>query len=207
MRRCASKLDSGKNPLGRSAGFSLFELVVFIVTVAIIYASASNKFAEFPVEAERANFTAITTQLQSAINMEMLLGVGFGNVAASAQMAGMNPMDFLLETPSNYLGVFNGAGITGLERRTWYFDGSAGELIYRVSGDDRVVLLLAGNEIPTPEIRFKIVADYSDFDGQSGLPLPSSGGESSGRAERKFTGVVLRPIVPFRWTIGDGTVS
>jgi hypothetical protein len=189
--------------MARVAGFSLFELVVFIITVAIIYASAANRFAAFPVEAEKANLIAITTQLQSAINMEMLLGVGFGNMAASAQMAGMNPMDFLLEAPSNYLGVFSRANAEGLERRSWYFDSGAGELIYRVSGENRVALLLAGNFISTAEIRFKIIADYSNFEGESGLPAPSNGSGESGRPgsgnEKKFTGVVLRPIVPFRW--------
>jgi hypothetical protein len=164
--------------------------------VAIIYASAANRFAAFPVEAERANFIAITTQLQSAINMEMLLGVGFGNVSASAQMAGMNPMDFLLETPSNYLGVFDVANAMGLDRRSWYFDSVNNELVYRVSGENRVVLQLAGNEIPTMNVRFKIVADYSQFYSESGLPVPSGG-------ERKFTGVVLRRIVPFRWFSGE----
>lgn len=197
------KSNDGRNPNQRAGGFSLFELVVFIISVAIIYASAANRFAEFPAEAERANFIAVSTQLQSAINMEMLIGVGYGNIAASAQMAGMNPMDLLLETPSNYLGVFNSASVSSLGRRSWYFDNLTSELVYRVSGDDRVVLLIEGNEIPTAEIRFKIEADYSLFDSKTGLPIPRNvRGESNSPSSlgvTKFTGVVLRPVLPYRW--------
>ena len=192
MINSTNALSLNKNPFERASGFSLFELMVFIISTAIIYASAANRFAAFPVEAERANFTAISAQLQSAINMEMLIGVGFGNIEASAQMAGMNPMDFLLEVPSTYIGVLNGANAAGLDARTWHFDGSRGELVYRVSREGLVVLTLSGTETPTLEIRFKIVADFMEFD-SAGLPV------ASGSTQRKFTGVVLRPVVPFRW--------
>jgi hypothetical protein len=199
MFKSSNKTSLGKNLFRDVSGFSLFELIVFIISTAIIYATAANRFAAYPVEAERANFTAISAQLQSAINMEMLIGVGFGNIKASAQMAGMNPMDFLLEAPSTYIGVLNGANTAGLDARTWHFDGSAGELVYRVSREGLVVLTLSGTETPALEIRFKIVADFMEFD-SAGLPVASgSEGSGSGRTQRKFTGVALRPVAPFRW--------
>ena len=39
----------------------MFELVVYIISVSIIYAYASNRFVAFPADAERANFIAILT--------------------------------------------------------------------------------------------------------------------------------------------------
>ena len=89
----------------KHAGFSLFELVVFIISIAIIYAYATNRFAEFPGQAERANFMAVTTQLQTGVNLEMMMALGSGRVTSLEQFEGVNPMDLMLSAPTNYLGV------------------------------------------------------------------------------------------------------
>ena len=190
------------NPV-RSGGFSLFELVVFIISVAIIYAYAANRFAEFPREAERANFTAIVTQLQSAISLEMMVGVGTGRVPSAQLMEGINPMDLMLETPVNYLGSFDAVDTSQLPRRTWYFDRQRQELVYLVNDVGGVYLLQNGREVATTEIRFRVVLDYGDIDTRTGLPVESS--EIRGvevpemNRERRFNGVLMRPVSPYRW--------
>ena len=114
--------------LQKAGGFSLFELVVFIILVAIIYATAANRFADFPGQAERANFLAITTQLQTAINLEMMIGLGTGRIRTAERMDGVNPMDLMLQPPSNYIGVFDLIDRERIQRRVWYFDRSREEL-------------------------------------------------------------------------------
>ena len=194
------------------AGFSLFELVVFIIAVAIIYAYAANRFGGFPGQAERANFLAVTTQIQSAVNMEMMFGVGVGRISSPQRLEGANPMELLLEPPANYLGAFDAVDTSRLERRTWYFDRRRGELVY-LANDPRGLLLISnGREVPTNEIRFRLMADYSMHDEGTGLPVRvlESAGESvpPENQVRKFNGIVMRPVMPFEWRAeGEGELE
>lgn len=185
----------------RSAGFSLFELVVYILSVAIIYALASNRFAEFPGQAERANFLAVTTQIQSAVNLEMIVGMGLGRISSAESLVGANPMELLLEPPSNYLGAFAGLDQTTVSRRAWYFDQDRSELVYLVNDTTDVFIVPDGQEIPTDEIRFSLVADYSELDRESGLPAGfiEQGAEQAQDTVLRFDGIVMRPVIPFRW--------
>lgn len=189
----------------RSAGFSLFELVVYILSVAIIYALASNRFAEFPGQAERANFLAVTTQIQSAVNLEMIVGVGLGRISSAESLVGANPMELLLEPPSNYLGAFAGLDQTTVSRRAWYFDQDRSELVYLVNDTTDVFIVPDGLEIPTDEIRFSLVANYSELDRESGLPAGfiEQGAEQAQDTVLRFNGILMRPVIPFRWGKGN----
>ena len=184
-------------------GFSLFELVVFIISVAIIYAYAANRFSSFPAEAERANFLAITAQLQSAISLELMTGYASGRTNSGENIVGANPMDFLLSTPSNYLGAFNSASSAELSSRSWYFDVGTRQLVYRISNNDGVYLLIDGVRIETAEIRFTLSAEYTQVDSNTGLPvsvLESAGNSASvGNVRSRFSGILMRPVVPYLW--------
>lgn len=190
--------------MNSSSGFSLFELIVFIIVSAIIYASASNRFAQFPAEAERANFLAVQTQIQAAVNLEMMMGFTSGKTSSMTLLIGTNPMELLLKPPSNYVGAINGAvDGAGIPGRSWYFNGATGELVYRVSNPDGVFLNVGGTQVPTNEIKFRIEADYGDIDVRSGLPVSAleSGGQQVPRGNRtsKFNGVLMQPVLPFSW--------
>lgn len=184
-------------------GFSLFELVVFIILVAIIYATAANRFADFPGQAERANFLAITTQLQTAINLEMMIGLGTGRIRSAERMDGINPMDLMLQPPSNYIGVFDLIDRERIQRRVWYFDRSRQELVYLVNDTTGVYLVNDGIDVPTDEIRFRIMVEYGEEDMRSGLPVEIAENDGSVVAPEnrrtRLRGVLLRPVFPYRW--------
>ena len=188
---------------GIAGGFSLFELVVFILCVAIIYAYAANRFAEFPGQAERANFLAITTQLQSAINMEMMFVLGGQHTGSAQKMEGANPMELMLEPPNNYLGAFDVVDTERLPRRVWYFDRLKQELVYLVNDVSGVYLDLIDTAVPTDEIRFKIVLDYGEEDIVTGLPVAIAESDGSVVAEEnrrtRLNGILMRPVIPFKW--------
>jgi len=201
-RAIKHKQSTRFNNMG-AAGFSLFELVVFIISVAIIYAYAANRFSDFPGQAERANFLAVSTQIQSAVNLEMMFGVGVGRITSPQRLVGANPMELLLEPPSNYLGVFDAVDVSRLERRTWYFDRRRGELVYLADDPAGLILVENGREFPADEIRFSLVADYSMHERESGLPVRvlESAGETVPTEDqiRKFNGIVMRPVTPYLW--------
>lgn len=181
----------------RSAGFSIFELVAFIITSAIIYSYAANQFSDFPGEAERANFLAVSTQLQTGVNMEMMFGLKAFSGAPIEQYEGANPMDLMLETPSNYLGAFPIVDLAAMPRRSWYFDTSGQELVYLVNDSSQVYLIQNGASVQSNEIRFKITADYSEVNSSTGIPV-DIGGEG-GQSKQRLNGMVFRPSIPYQW--------
>lgn len=144
---------------------------------------------------------AITTQLKSAINVEMMIGVGTGRIQSPERLVGANPMDMMLEAPSNYLGAFDRLDTSGLQGRVWYFDRSSRELVYLVNDTSGVFLIINGNPVPTREIRFRIQAVYSMHEAGSGLPVSAlaSAGAPIGAQVQGFDGIALRPSVPYIW--------
>jgi type II secretory pathway pseudopilin PulG len=189
----------------RNSGFSLFELVVFIICVAIIYAAATRRFTNFSGDAERANFFAITAQIQAGMNLEMMMALTRGKAGFLSQYEGSNPMDLLLEPPSNYIGAFDSVDQSSLGRRVWYFDRRNGELIYLANEADGLSNLLNGRRVPVDQVGFKISVEYSFRDPNTGLLVTSVGSEGSSRAQlsRSFDGLFLKPTIPFEWKAGN----
>lgn len=180
----------------------MFELVAFIISVAIIYAFAANRYSDFPAQAERANFIAITTQLQSSLNLELMTVLARGRGGMAAVFEGVNPMELLLQPPSNYLGSLRSPDNSGMDRRSWYFDEDAEELVYLINDIGGVFLVSNNAPIPTREIRFKVRLATGEFDERTGLDIvlaeraanmPDSAWQS------RVTGVVLQPVIPFIW--------
>jgi hypothetical protein len=188
----------------KSGGFSLFELVVFIISVAIIYAVAANRFSKFPEAAERANFLAVTTQIQAGVSLETTLGVAAGGAQNMSRYVGANPMEMLLSPPRNYLGAFDIVDGSELPRRSWYFDLHRGELVYLVNDSENVYFLVNGEQVPTDEIRFEITVNYRYENIQTGAVIANfdelDARELQGEGyKRRFSGVMIQPVTPYQW--------
>ena len=114
-------------------------------------------------------------------------------------LASVNPMTFLLETPSNYIGELYQPDTTTLPRRSWYFDQQSQELVYLINDADEVFLLRNGAQQPTRELRFRIEVEYrSTTDGvETVSSSPASVGSGNERA--RLAGMVLRPVIPYVW--------
>jgi|GEM_PF-735502 len=191
-----------------SAGFSLFELVVFIISVAIIYASAVNRFSRFPEAAERANFLAVAAQIQTGVSLETMLGVAAGGSQGMSRYDGANPIDMLLSPPSNYLGAIGYSDRSELPRRSWYFDLRSSELVYLINDSQNVYFLVDGVQVPTDEIRFRIAVNYRYVHRLTGVESVDTGeaGAQDYRDEdyrRRFSGVLIQPVTPYQW-LGSG---
>jgi type II secretory pathway pseudopilin PulG len=189
----------------KSGGFSLFELVVFIISVAIIYAVAANRFSKFPEAAERANFLAVTTQIQAGVSLESTLGVAASGAQDMSKYIGANPMEMLLSPPRNYLGAFNLANSNELPRRSWYFDLRRDELVYLVNDSENVYFLLDGEQIPTDEIRFEITVNYRYENMHTGAVIANfdeldAQKYRDGDYKRRFSGVLMQPVTPYQWS-------
>ncbi len=191
-----------------SAGFSLFELVVFIISVAIIYATAVNRFSRFPEAAERANFLAVTAQIQTGVSLETMLGVAAGSSQNMSRYEGANPIDMLLSPPSNYLGAIDYNDTSDLPRRSWYFDLRSSELVYLINESQNVYFLVDGVQVPTNEIRFRIAVNYRYVHRQTGVEISEIDARNSEDSQeedyrRRFGGVLIQAVTPYLWN-GSG---
>lgn len=169
-------------------GFTLFELVSYILVVSIISSVAFNRFADFPGEAERANFTAIMMQLKAGVNLRMMDAIAGGNFQQLRSLEGSNPMDLMLETPVNYLGEFSLIDREAMPRRVWYFDDDSGELVYLANDADTLYRLVDGEAVATDELRFRIRNRFREGAGHGG-----------------WEGLLLEPVQPYRWEAVDLT--
>lgn len=111
-------------------GFSLLELVVAIVLVAVLAGFLLVRVLPLIGQAERIAFLQTRQQIQSALLLEAAERVARGESASLASLSGMNPMQLLLEPPGNYFGNYSQAG-QRLKRRAWYFDPRDSLLVYR----------------------------------------------------------------------------
>ena len=172
------KWTEGVKNYQHNKGYTLFELIVFIIVVGIVFAYAMNRFRDFPGAAERANFMAIASQMQSGVNMEMMAGIASGTYRELRELEGTNPMNLLLEPPTNYLGSFGFIQNIELPRRSWFYDSNRQQLVYLVNDDTDVFYLVNSVPVPTNEIRFELVNRYR---------------------ENEWTGILIQPILPYSW--------
>ncbi len=167
----------------RQRGFSLFEMIIYILTASILFSAAFNRYRDFPGEAERANFLAITAQLNAAINLQMMNAIARGSFNELNGLNGVNPMDFMLSTPANYVGSLSTIDEAVLPRRIWYFNQITSELVYLANDASNLYLLQGGQRVPTNRISFRVQNVVG--------PRPDG--------TNVWQGLLLAPVVPFEW--------
>lgn len=179
-----------------NAGFTLFEMVVAICSIAILYMIAEQRINELPAAAERASFQGVLEQLKAGVTLAMVTGVADGRAGQRNGLAGSNPMHLMLETPSNYLGELPEVTDAVRRRNAWYFETATGQLVYVVGGGSigDVLVQVAGRPVHLGQIRFRIEDLYSTGAGGvvPGSRLPSG-------ANASWQGVQLVPVYEFSW--------
>ena len=186
MRSAQERCKATPVPRGsrRQRGFSMFEMMVYILVASILFAAAFNRYRDFPGEAERANFTAILAQLNATVNLQMMRLIASGSWNTAGELEDRNPMDWLLTSPGNYVGAFAGIDEATLPRRIWYFDTSRGQLVYLADDASNLYLLENGQRTQTGSLRFRISNVY---------------GSGTGSGASNWQGIILAPVVPYEW--------
>lgn len=169
---------------GGQSGFSLFELVVYLLVSSILFATVINRYRDFPGEAERANFTAVLAQLKTGVNLQMMDMIASGNWQGRTEaMEGSNPMDLMLEPPGNYVGEFAMVDVRTMPRRVWYFDTGRGELVYLAENTQNLYAVGSDGTQPSEQVRFRI------SNNQSPDAEPGQG----------WQGLTLSAVEPYQW--------
>lgn len=193
---------------GREQGFSMFELLVYILVASILFSVAMNRYQDYPAAAERANFMAVLAQLKAGVNLQMMRIIAGGSWASETGLEGSNPMNLMLEVPTNYLGEFSEVDPSRLPRRVWYFDSTAGHLVYIADNAPNLYLLIDGQQVEGNEVRFRIQSVYST-DGVVPVVEEAEDNASGEQAEiqppssretrLRWQGFTLSPVIPYEW--------
>lgn len=166
----------------RVAGFTLVELAIALLVIAILAAVALQKLWSFQAEAERTTLENTVGGLRSALGINVAGYIAKDDLRGIQVLVGSNPMDLLSESPKNYRGALDGE--PAVEDGEWYFDRKRGELAYRVRNTD---VFRGGSGLPA-EARFAVKPVYEDRN-------------RNGRfdAGDMFYGVRLEAVTPYRW--------
>jgi len=155
--------SSPDSPAARAAarrpgagGFTLIELIVVICVLATIFGVALDKFQGYQENAERAVMRTTLASFKTALQLKVaeLLIERRGTEIAALQ--GQNPVTWLEEPPSNYLGAFPAGEAREKPAGNWYFDTSAGELVYLPRG---AIFGAPGSRAPY-ELRYRVRIDF-----------------------------------------------
>jgi len=171
-------------PRSRLRGFSLLEFVVVIVVIAILSGLLLVRVLPLIGQAERVAFLQTKQQIQSALLLEAAERVVRGESATLSSLAGINPMQLLLQPPGNYLGTYSRAG-DSLPRSTWYFDKDDNLLIYRPGRQADFEPL----EGPAGRIEMQVSFVYRDRD---------SDGVFNASVDH-FDGLSFESVHPYSW--------
>jgi prepilin-type N-terminal cleavage/methylation domain-containing protein len=166
-------------------GFTLIELVVVVIAVGILAGVALDRLLPLIGRAERAAFTQVQNELQSALFLAAAERLTSGQSYRIAELASVNPMSLLLKTPENYIGAIAAPNHDELPGRTWYYDEREQRLIYRVGRHTRFNAL--NGPLNRIELGVRFVYDDRDGDGvyRAGPDL--------------FAGLRLEPAFRYEW--------
>jgi prepilin-type N-terminal cleavage/methylation domain-containing protein len=166
-------------------GFSLLELVVVVVAVAIFTAVALQRLLPLIGRAQRAAFLDVQRELQSSLFLEAAERITRGEAATIPALAAANPMSLLLKPPGNYVGVIEWSEGADIPRAAWYFDEKSGRLVYRVGRYTR----FTAQEGPPELIELRVAFVYQDRDADGAFDA----------AGDRFDGLRLEPVHAYQW--------
>ena len=182
--RSANKsLSSVFCPPSSERGFTLIEMVIVIVVVALLATTFANRVWFYQEQAEKAAMVEVAGVIQSALVMrygQLMIHEAGSEIAA---LATDNPMAWLAKAPRNYVGEFYDPLPSAVTPGNWAFDLESRELIYVIKRADNFVPGADGQNW----IRYRVKLMYE----------PASG--SSARATKVLVGTLFEPVVPYRW--------
>jgi type II secretory pathway pseudopilin PulG len=129
----------------RDCGFTLFEFGIVIAIMAVLGGAmisrtyTQNKDGEvetggqgqgYQAQAERAQVATVIGGLRSALHLRIAKMMTSGQERLIPGLVDENPMRWLAEVPSNYIGEYFSPKTTELPLETWYYDKKNKTLVY-----------------------------------------------------------------------------
>ena len=134
------------SPARRLCGFSKFEFALVAALFAVFVGMATNRLHAYQENAELVAVKQLIVSLQAALTLKTAQLTVSQRRADIAALADENPIGWLHDGPSNYLGEYYSPDNEHFPSGNWYFDRSNKTLVYmpwvRKSFSPRSLILL-----------------------------------------------------------------
>lgn len=169
--------------LRRQAGFTLFELVLVVVLVAVLMKILLERFLIYQEMAEKVAMEQTAGALKSALNIQTAALIAGGRAEDVPKLATINPFTLLTEKQKNYVGELFKFNEGDVEPGNWYFDLKRKQAVYLVARGPHFV----PDEQGRKEVRYKVEVVYNE-----GL---------FGDTRNTVGGVILKEVKPYVWNV------
>ena len=165
----------------KQKGFTLFELVISLLVIFILYGVLSFHLGRIAESSERAAVYGVLGQIQQQVNLKLASFYIAGTQNKVSSLVDENPFTWVQPTLKSYAGEVS-ANETELQAGFWYFDLSNKQMVYRVQRNE--FLKVDGEQ--GNELKFMLKLTRADADTQN--------------KTRNF-GVKIVPVKQFTWEI------
>ena len=169
----------------RERVYSLLEFAIVISLISVLITFAIDRLLPLTIAAERVAMQQTVGAIKSALSIELAGRAVTGGLADIAKLEYSNPMAYLAEIPTNYLGERAALEFSRIEPGNWYFDRQQRALVYRV----RNQRFFASSRTGSGEARFQVRLLYDDVNGNGRWDAASD----------RIRGLRLVAMESFRW--------
>jgi len=169
-----------------AAGLTLIELVVIVCVVGVLAAILLERLLVYQEIAEKTGVERTLGVLRSAMALRAAALMTGGRFQDIPRLREENPMGWLADRPSNYVGERYAPPADEVPAGSWYFDRLSRELVYR----PRIRRHLDVPGDPRQELRFRAVVELE------GVP------SATGQRRLEVTELSVAPTRPYRWDPG-----
>jgi prepilin-type N-terminal cleavage/methylation domain-containing protein len=168
----------------RSAGFTLFELIIVIILVAVFAGVLLGRFQMYQEAAEKAAMEQTAGAIRSALNIQLAALIARGRAGDIPRLAALNPVTLLAEKQRNYVGEYYDVAGSDIAPGSWYYDLKSRQLVYLVDRGTHFVPDKSGRKW----VRYRVGLVYND--------AVSPAGDAS---DREIAGITFTEVEPYIW--------
>lgn len=123
---CVSRVDSGKQN-----GFTLFELIVFIIIASILASILLDRLNRYQEMAEKTVMEITVMNLRSGLRLQVAELMMQDKMGEAGNLLDQNPINWLEKVPAGYMGERRSVKLEDMPLGSWCYDRKMKELIYR----------------------------------------------------------------------------
>jgi general secretion pathway protein G len=114
----------------KQRGASLLEFGVAVAVIGILMTILLQRIWYYQDEAERTSVQMTVANVRAALEIRVSQGKLPGRSVDLTILAEQNPLNLLIDKPSNYVGEYFAPADSDVKEGNWYFDRSSKTLVY-----------------------------------------------------------------------------